>query len=455
MTIKRTLLGLSIGIVLVSQTGCSKKEIENPDVIEAISTETGSEEDLENDVKSDGSASSSDHATIVIEDDTAIMERFESLASEEDNQIAVIMKYIKNNISMVSPENAGLMLTRLEEMQVSYRAQLEDKYISDTIQQGFQNAFLEKVDYSKPDDITDALLKELVQDTVDSGFVIEQAEGFFYPMIDYSVYLDYHANALPELTDYYEIMAVESNQVFAKDAALVIGWDEVIKRALAQEEYIIKYPNSDKTASVNELYQRYVRIAFYGLNNTPLFDYETKLIVKEAEMVYQTFLKDDVGSQLLMKMKDFLAILEKSQGKLSKEVEMFREELDRIVEPVAGKVKSDRYSVAGIEDAAEFEKTFRLLQDLVRTGDKKTFSEYIAYPITVNLDGSRTEIIDEEQFVKNYDKIMTQGVKDVLLNQVVEETFVNYKGVMAGDGELWFNRLDGTKHIYSIYGINN
>ena len=50
---------------------------------------------------------------------------------------------------------------------------------------------------------------------------------------------------------------------------------------------------------------------------------------------------------------------------------------------------------------------------------------------------------------------MTAKVKAALLAQKVEETFVNYKGVMVGQGELWITMLSGTKQLYTIYGINN
>jgi len=39
-----------------------------------------------------------------------------------------------------------------------------------------------------------------------------------------------------DVKEYINIMAEESNNPPAKDAALVVGWDEVLKRALNQEK---------------------------------------------------------------------------------------------------------------------------------------------------------------------------------------------------------------------------
>lgn len=468
MKIKKTLLGLGIGMVLVSQTACSKKDAETPEVTEAVSTEaevgteetdasTQNETSPENNVKADDTNENTDSDTAVVEDDKAVMEEFEKLTTTDDNQLSEIITHIKKNISTVSPENAGLMLIRLEELQILNCTKLEEKYFPESIQQAFQKVDQDKLDYNQAENITDAELKELVQETIESGYRIEQAEGFYYPIINYSNYKEFNAFAASDIKSYYDLMAVESDQVFAKDAALVIGWDEVVKRALAQEEFLSKYSTSTKAVDVNELYQKYINIAFYGLNNTPLFNYDTNLIDQEAKTTYEMFLKKDMGSTFLAKLKEFLAILDKSKGKLSEEADKFREEtVEAMSAPTAmGKVDPNRYATAGIDNAAEFEQTFRLLQELVRKGDSKTVSEYIVYPISVNVDGSRREIKDAKQFVKNYDKIMTQTVIDAFLNQAVEETFVNYKGVMVGNGELWFNMIEGTQHTYSIYGINN
>lgn len=114
-----------------------------------------------------------------------------------------------------------------------------------------------------------------------------------------------------------------------------------------------------------------------------------------------------------------------------------------------------RYKVAGIDNAIEFEAAFKQVQELVSEGDKKMVAEYIRYPIVVYIDGTKTEINTEDEFVKNYDKILTEKIKKALMNQKVKETFVNYKGVMVGQGEIWFTITEEGKHKYSIYGINN
>jgi hypothetical protein len=142
----------------------------------------------------------------------------------------------------------------------------------------------------------------------------------------------------------------------------------------------------------------------------------------------------------------------KPETKLEEKIETKPEEKTEEKSEVKVNTPS-RYSVAGIDDAAEFERVFKTIQSLVAKGEKEKVAEYVSYPLTrVNITAN-----NREEFIKNYDSIMTEKVKSALVNQKVEETFVNYKGVMAGAGEVWFTvTFDSSSKApkYLIYAIN-
>lgn len=124
--------------------------------------------------------------------------------------------------------------------------------------------------------------------------------------------------------------------------------------------------------------------------------------------------------------------------------------------PTPSATGGNRYDVSGIEDPQAFEAWFGQLQNLVRAGDKNAVAAQVLYPIRAKLNQKTTEIKDKTAFVKNYDAIFTNKVKQALLDQKVEETFVNYKGIMVGNGELWFTAVaDTNPQVFVIYGINN
>lgn len=113
------------------------------------------------------------------------------------------------------------------------------------------------------------------------------------------------------------------------------------------------------------------------------------------------------------------------------------------------KVES-RYEVAGITNAKEFEKSFNSIKYLVKNNEKLKVASYVSYPLNVNKKDEKIKIKSKEEFIKNYDTIITEDVKKALLNQDVTKTFVNYQGVMVGDGQMWFTHIKNKAMIYAI-----
>lgn len=103
-------------------------------------------------------------------------------------------------------------------------------------------------------------------------------------------------------------------------------------------------------------------------------------------------------------------------------------------------VISNPYEVAGIGNPIVFEHNFSLLQKDVKEGKKAEAADLMVYPLRVNDKGTTTEIKTKKEFIAKYDKIMTAKVKKALLAQKVDQLFVNWKGVMIGNGELWMGQ---------------
>lgn len=111
----------------------------------------------------------------------------------------------------------------------------------------------------------------------------------------------------------------------------------------------------------------------------------------------------------------------------------------------------NRYEVAGITDAEAFEQFYRKLQKWVNDENRKAVARHVKYPLRVNKGGQSRFVDSEKQFLDEYDQIMTEKVRHALLQQDVRDTFVNFQGVMVGNGELWL-RQSGDKFV--IVAIN-
>ncbi len=254
-----------------------------------------------------------------------VMSDFNNLMANNP-EINEVIQFMEDNISNVSPQNVSVMILALEDLQVNHLPTFEENFTSsEDLQVKLRDLF--KGDTSNIENIADTDIKTLLEETKNSGYKIETAEGFYFPIIDYQFYKTFSAKATEEIQNYIEIMAVESNQVPAKDAALMISWNEIVDRALEQEAFLKQYPDSERLNEVTELYKRYEMFTFFGLNNTPLFSYDTKKIDPEAKAVYLDAISREIESDYTEMLNSFLEILAKNNDSLTDEVDAFRKEL--------------------------------------------------------------------------------------------------------------------------------
>ena len=98
-----------------------------------------------------------------------------------------------------------------------------------------------------------------------------------------------------------------------------------------------------------------------------------------------------------------------------------------------------RYAVAGAADDSIIERSAQTFWRGVQADDKAAVAQCISYPIQVNLDGNRRKIEDRVTFIKNYDRIFTDSLKQTVRASVPHNMFVKYSGIMLCDrGEVWF-----------------
>lgn len=266
-----------------------------------------------------------------VTNESEIENNFDALIAEEATSSDVI-SFIDQNISLVSKETASTMVIKLEEIQKTDLPKLDEKYytgnsVQETMFKIYKRNFKD-FDLNNLDVIEDVELKNLLMETKALGFKVETAEGSFFPVIDYERYKEYSQFVTADIRDYIEIMAVESSNPPAKDAALIISWDEIMKRALCQEQFLIDHEGSRKSDDVKNLYKKYVGFALFGANNTPAFPYETKVLDPELKASYQSIIQTGHADSRLGKIVgEFAGILEQNDYELTNEVDAFRKEV--------------------------------------------------------------------------------------------------------------------------------
>jgi len=256
-----------------------------------------------------------------------VMDDFNEML-EGGASVSEVVKFIDENISLIARENAAVMIGGFERAQKEFLTELEEKFYNDGIQAKIMKLFEEAdFDLDKIYKTEDAELKEILAETLDSGYKLETAEGMFFPVINYELYKKYSDYVPDDIREYINLMAVESNNAPAKDAALVISWEDVLQRALNQEKFIAQYGDSEKVQDVKNLYQKYLTFTLFGANNTPLFSYDTKTMDAKAKQAYLEAVEKIDDSEFLKTVRGYMDLLKNSDYKLTDDVDKYRKDI--------------------------------------------------------------------------------------------------------------------------------
>lgn len=259
----------------------------------------------------------------------AVMDTFNALAGRRGVRAAELLAALDGGIRVVSRNEAAAMIVAAEAAQKRDLPGLEETLAADGLQRKIGELSRNGFDIGKAGDIGDAELRTAMLGVRDGGYRMETAEGMYFPVIDYGRYRQYRELVTADLAAYIDLMAVESDRTPAKDAALVIGWDEVVRRALAQESFLRAYEDSPRARDVRKLYGRYLGFIFYGANNTPLFAYDSLAMNAGARAAYAAAAASGGDGRLAARLREYMGLLDKKGYLLDAEVEEYRKQAVR------------------------------------------------------------------------------------------------------------------------------
>ncbi|WP_138496429.1 hypothetical protein [Paenibacillus pinistramenti] len=301
---------LALGLGLVSFGG-------NAGLIPAASAQSASAQSSS--AQSSAASASSAHSNTYKE--------FEALLGK--GRLAQAIAYFKSHRSQVSRQEASVMTLHLENEQLKQLDSCTAKLSDPAVQPQLASLYRSGDSFANMAARTSSkTLKSLLSQAGASGYKPEMAEGMLFPVLDYSQYMDYRAYVSPDIQAYIDIMAEESRLAPAEDGGLVIGYQQIVGRAVAQEHFIKSYPYSNRIGQIRSLFSNYELYTYYGLNNTPLFQYDDKKIQPDASRGYKAALqyRDAAGSDYLTGLAAFMKVVDQNGGKLTAEVEKYRSE---------------------------------------------------------------------------------------------------------------------------------
>jgi hypothetical protein len=100
--------------------------------------------------------------------------------------------------------------------------------------------------------------------------------------------------------------------------------------------------------------------------------------------------------------------------------------------------EENRYAVAGVEDPREVGRFLSELKEAVARDERARVASLVSFPMRLNSGRRKTLVRDRRDFLRRYARIFNAKVREALARQAEPALFVNYQGVMVGDGEIWF-----------------
>jgi len=243
---------------------------------------------------------------------------------KKKNGLPAADTYLESNIKKVTKHHATLMVLQLENARLKALTSMTDRLLVPNVQDKMLKAYQANDSFTKLMERTqDSDLRALLKEARDSGYRLVMLEGALYPIMNYSAFQKYNAEFKEDISSYINIMARETKNLPADDGALVIGYQEILLRTLSQERFLELYPKSNRAKQVQDLLNSYTLYTFYGLNNTPLFDYETNKMVANAQRGYNGVLQRlaSVDSEFLTKLNAFMDLVKESKYEKTAAVE--------------------------------------------------------------------------------------------------------------------------------------
>lgn len=256
---KKTIAFLVIGMMTLS--ACSAAGTPPPD--DGNGTETPQEEPVETPVETPSGNETDD------EINEEVLADFEEgfKGAEDPLEVRAALDAIMEKESEKTNDAAlTAYLTYLRDFQQNGIAPFFDEI------QKLQPFFEEGTQNLTEESITDESLKDLHNRFTEMGYRFVQVEGSVEPVADYRIIEDYAGSVSDEMLGYGEFKSMESEQMWAADAGIVISIEELGERIAAGEAFLAKYPETAHKPDVILELRNYLSGFFGGLDNTPVDD---------------------------------------------------------------------------------------------------------------------------------------------------------------------------------------
>lgn len=233
-----------------------------------------------------------------------------------DETVKNITMFIINSIENLEVENADTMILDYEGYLIQDLNVLLKQYETANSNPELSKIFQSGVKESMAG-LKDEFLKDLLNRTLDSGYILLKGGGYIYPEIDYAEVLLHRSSISKEVSDYLEIMDLETKNRFTYGEVIEISQKELLGRIIKAENYLVSNKDSRSSNKIFELYTDYVSGAILATGNPYVLANEGTSIIKDEILdEYKKFISNNKDSRTAEFLQEYINILEDNNNEM-------------------------------------------------------------------------------------------------------------------------------------------
>ncbi|MFC2104689.1 hypothetical protein ACFLS4_04975 [Bacteroidota bacterium] len=168
----------------------------------------------------------------------------------------------------------------------------------------------------------DSEVREFLGLLDDCGLDLFMTEGYFYvdvqPDFFYEIFKD---NSSPSVKTFLQLRDRELKNTFSEDAMLLISFNELADRIYNWEKYLNDYPDTKLKNEANYFLKIYRETFLTGMDNTRLFDRESRILLPEVKQSYESYIENHADTKSGMIIQEYYEILKRNQFEYSDSID--------------------------------------------------------------------------------------------------------------------------------------
>jgi hypothetical protein len=165
---------------------------------------------------------------------------------------------------------------------------------------------------------------ELEQAIASAGWSLRESEGMYCLGEKAGWFEERFGTILTRpFKKYLRIRADEIQQGFARDAGLLISWDQLRERIAMWEQFLRQYPDFVEKGDVRERLDVYVRTFLTGMDNSRINNFNSKKLRADVKAAYEMFIRANRDSAYYALVRDYYDMLKSKQFNVPDNIEEY------------------------------------------------------------------------------------------------------------------------------------